>query len=148
MQLGEHLVGGVENHSLCLYQLRAHTFVFHSVTFFLYSLQSGVILFMPNQLNNAEGIFFVGILYLFTHRMNLIKMQILILWVKSICFLWSWFGDYRSLRFLCGYFDSRTFYFGRSKDEKMDYNYCGYDTVVDDVFLPARTQFKRFTFSR
>ena len=29
----------------------------------------------------------------------------------------NWFGDYRSLRFLCGYFGSRTFYFIGDWDE-------------------------------
>ena len=69
---------------------------------------------MPNQPNIAEGIFLLyrDSIPFCTHRMNLIKMQILILWVIGICFLRSWFGDYRSLRFLCGYFGSRTFYLG------------------------------------
>ena len=31
----------------------------------------------------------------------------------EMLFVLNWFGDYRSLRFLCGYFGSRTFYFYR-----------------------------------
>ena len=32
--------------------------------------------------------------------------------VCSNALILNWFGDYRSLRFLCGYFGSRTFYLG------------------------------------
>ena len=80
---------------------------------------------MPNQLNNAEGIFlfYRDSIPFCTHRMNLIKMQILILWVISICFLRSWFGDYRSLRFLCDYFGSRTFYFIERDDYEKTRNW-------------------------
>ena len=33
------------------------------------------------------------------------------MWVCLIALILNWFGDYRGLRFLCGYFGSRTFYF-------------------------------------
>ena len=43
--------------------------------------------------------------------MNLIKMQIPTGYSVDLFLLFSWFGDYRSLRFLCVYFGRRTFYF-------------------------------------
>ena len=72
--------------------------------------------------------------------MNLIKMQILILWVISVCFLRSWFGDYRSLRFLCGYFGSRTFYFYRQKglgklENKLSAPAKAHANIVDIIIL-------------
>ena len=69
---------------------------------------------VPNQFNIVQGHFllFIGIVYPFyANTVNLIKMQIPSVLVCSNALILNWFGDYRSLRFLCGYFGSRTFYF-------------------------------------
>ena len=71
---------------------------------------------MPNQFNIKRGIFvFIGILYPFANTVNLIKNANSAVLVCSNALILNWFGDYRSLRFLCGYFGSRTFYFYRQK---------------------------------
>ena len=43
--------------------------------------------------------------YEFDKNANFISMN------AEMLFVLNWFGDYRSLRFLCGYFGWRTFYF-------------------------------------
>ncbi len=72
---------------------------------------------MPNQLNikNRGNLFiFIGIVMLFAYTnicefdKNANSINVL---VYLLPFILNWFGDYRSLRFLCGYFGSRTFYF-------------------------------------
>ena len=50
--------------------------------------------------------------------MNLIKMQIPAGYSVDLFLLFSWFGDYRSLRFLCVYFGRRTFYFKKQGEFK------------------------------
>ena len=52
--------------------------------------------------------------------MNLIKMQIPTGYSVDLFLLFSWFGDYRSLRFLCVYFGRRTFLFTRCFYEKTE----------------------------
>ena len=57
---------------------------------------------------------FIGIsVSFFAHIriMNLIKMQVLSIRMGLLPFILNWFGDYRSLRFLCVCFGRRTFYF-------------------------------------
>jgi len=72
---------------------------------------------MPNQFNMLGAFYFftlMGILYPFyANTVDLIKMQIPSVLVCSNALILNWFGDYRGLRFLCGYFGSRTFYFVR-----------------------------------
>ena len=65
---------------------------------------------MPNQLNtNTKSIFnrdiipFLCSYYEFDKNANSISMN------AEMLFVLNWFGDYRSLRFLCGCFGSRTF---------------------------------------
>ena len=68
-------------------------------------------LIVPNQFH-IQWAFSLGILYPFlANTENLIKMQIPAVLVCSYAPVLKWFGDYRGLRFLCGYFGSRTFYF-------------------------------------
>ena len=72
-------------------------------------------LIVPNQLNiNVGAVYlFKGIIALFfsvfvnefDKNANSISMN------AEMLFVLNWFGDYRSLRFLCGYFGSRTFCF-------------------------------------
>ena len=54
----------------------------------------------------------------------------------EMLFVLNWFGDYRSLHFLCDYFGSRTFYLaGRNgENEKSIFLYLG----DSDVFLVMR----------
>ena len=46
----------------------------------------------------------------FANTMDLIKIQIPSVLVRSNALILNWFGDYRSLHFLCSYFGSRIFY--------------------------------------
>jgi len=67
---------------------------------------------VPNQLNTMnkeyfcprDNIPFLRSYYEFDKNANSISMN------AEMLFVLNWFGDYRSLRFLCGYFGSRTFY--------------------------------------
>ncbi len=70
-------------------------------------------LIVPNQFNNRQcAPLTKGYYTIFAYMsMNLIKKQIPAIYVRE-CIILNWFGDYRSLRFLCGYFGSRIFYFG------------------------------------
>ena len=76
---------------------------------------------MPNQLNTTHKEYFclrdiipfLCSYYEFDKNANSISMN------AEMLFVLNWFGDYRSLRFLCGYFGSRTFYFYRQKGENM-----------------------------
>ena len=78
---------------------------------------------MPNQFNTMEKEYFclrdiipfLRSYYEFDKNANSISMN------AEMLFVLNWFGDYRSLRFLCGYFGSRTFYFkgGENMENQM-----------------------------
>ena len=77
---------------------------------------------MPNQFNTMERVFrlrdiipFLRLYCEFDKNANSISMN------AEMLFVLNWFGDYRSLRFLCGYFGSRTFYFkgGENMENQM-----------------------------
>ena len=61
----------------------------------------------------------MGILYPFCQYREFDKNADSAILVSSNARILNWFGDYRSLRFLCDYFGSRTFYFRDRKEVKM-----------------------------
>ena len=76
---------------------------------------SGII-FMPNQLNNAKSVISLWEYYVFLCLLNEFDKNANSVSVGTRdSFPQSWFGDYRSLRFMCGYFGSRTFLFSQTK---------------------------------
>ena len=65
--------------------------------------------------------------------MSLIKMQIPTGYSVDMFLLFSWFGDYRGLRFLCVYFGRRTFLL---EEIKMFCDFCGKQLNEDSKFCP------------
>ena len=80
--------------------------------------------------------------------MNLIKMQIPTGYSVDLFLLFSWFGDYRSLCFLCVNFGWRTFYFTRinmryEKEELYETNIHCLRQIAREIGVQTPTVFKK-----